>query len=95
MALDSSSGSAARIADPAESPIFGIQRVQLQFSVAADFVAAQVTNDVLIVALSTGRILRIDLGTPEDIDGILFACLSSLSGWQHFHLGALAECNLF
>ena len=51
-------------------PIFAVQRVQLQFSVAADFVAAQVSTDVLVVALSTGRILRIDLGSPEDIDGM-------------------------
>jgi vacuolar protein sorting-associated protein 18 len=50
-------------------PIFDVQRVELQFSVAADFVAAQVANNVLILALSNGRILRIDLNRPEDIDG--------------------------
>ena len=50
-------------------PIFKIERVQLQFSVSADFVAAQVANNVLILALSTGRILRIDLDSPSDIDG--------------------------
>ena len=51
-------------------PIFNVERVQLQFSIAADFVAAQVANNVLILALATGRILRIDLDNPADIDGL-------------------------
>ncbi|KAI1261128.1 vacuolar protein sorting protein-like protein DigA [Xylariaceae sp. FL1019] len=51
-------------------PIFDVEPVQLQFSIAADFVAAQVANNVLILALSNGRILRIDLNRPEDIDDI-------------------------
>jgi hypothetical protein len=73
MALDQSSGyvapnSLAELPDTS-LPIFDVQRVQLQFSVAADFVAAQVANNVLILALATGRILRIDLDSPEDIDG--------------------------
>ncbi|KAK3692065.1 putative vacuolar protein sorting-associated protein [Podospora appendiculata] len=51
-------------------PIFDVERVQLQFSIAADFVAAQVANNVLVLALSNGRILRIDLNRPEDIDDI-------------------------
>ena len=50
-------------------PIFNVERVQLQFSISSDFVAAQVANNVLILALSTGRILRIDLDSPADIDG--------------------------
>ncbi len=50
-------------------PIFKVERVQLQFSISADFVAAQVANNVLVLALSTGRILRIDLDSPSDIDG--------------------------
>ena len=50
-------------------PIFNVERVQLQFSIASDFVAAQVANNVLILALSTGRVLRIDLDNPADIDG--------------------------
>jgi hypothetical protein len=49
--------------------IFDVRPVQLQFSLGADFVAAQVANNVLILALATGRILRIDLDSPEDIDG--------------------------
>lgn len=58
--------------EPADSlPIFDVQRVQLQFPIAADFVAAQVANNVLILALSTNRILRIDLDSPEDIDGMI------------------------
>ena len=51
-------------------PIFNIERVQLQFNLSAEFVAAQVANNVLILALATGRILRIDLDNPADIDGM-------------------------
>lgn len=50
-------------------PTFKIERVQLQFSISSEFVAAQVANNVLVLALSTGRILRIDLDSPGDIDG--------------------------
>ncbi|KAI1176291.1 vacuolar protein sorting protein-like protein DigA [Nemania sp. FL0916] len=53
-----------------ELPMFDVEPVQLQFSIAADFVAAQVANNVLVLALSNGRILRIDLNKPEDIDDI-------------------------
>lgn len=52
-------------------PMFDVERVQLAFSVAADFVAAQVANNVLVLALSTNRILRIDLDSPEDVEGRL------------------------
>ena len=55
--------------DDASLPIFRVERVQLQFSISSDFVAAQVANNVLVLALSTGRILRIDLDSPSDIDG--------------------------
>lgn len=55
----------------ASATIFRVERVQLQFSISSDFVAAQVANNVLILALSTGRILRIDLDNSEDIDGSL------------------------
>ncbi|KAH7116985.1 Pep3/Vps18/deep orange family-domain-containing protein [Dendryphion nanum] len=51
-------------------PIFNVERVSLQFSISSDFVAAEVANNVLILALSTGRILRIDLDSPADIDDI-------------------------
>lgn len=51
-------------------PIFKVEKVQLQFSLPSDFVAAQAANNVLVLALSTGRILRIDLGSPADIDGM-------------------------
>ena len=50
-------------------PIFNVERVRLQFNIASDFVAGQVANDVLVLALATGRILRIDLESPQDIDG--------------------------
>ncbi|KAK2069217.1 hypothetical protein P8C59_003815 [Phyllachora maydis] len=74
MALEPSNGfvAASDVVDLADSslPIFDVERVQLQFSIAADFVAAQVANNVLALALSNGRILRIDLNRPEDIDDI-------------------------
>jgi vacuolar protein sorting-associated protein 18 len=66
---------ASELADTAQLPIFDVQHVQLQFSIAADFVASQVANDVLILALSNGRILRIDLERPEDIDGTVSSFL--------------------
>ncbi|KAG5950848.1 hypothetical protein E4U53_004303 [Claviceps sorghi] len=53
-----------------ELPIFHVERVEMNFSVAAEFVAAQVANNVMILALSNGRILRIDLKRPQDIDDI-------------------------
>ncbi|KAK5629704.1 hypothetical protein RRF57_005419 [Xylaria bambusicola] len=72
MALDPNNGFAAangvQLSD-GSLPIFDIEPVRLQFSIAADFVAAQVANNVLVLALSNGRILRIDLNRPEDIDG--------------------------
>lgn len=73
MALDPNNGFIA--ADGAvelgsgAGPIFKVAPVELEFSIAADFVAAQVANDVLILALSNGKILRIDLNRPQDIDG--------------------------
>ncbi|KAF2457272.1 Pep3/Vps18/deep orange family-domain-containing protein [Lineolata rhizophorae] len=74
MAFDSGGGyvAASSLQDLAETslPIFNIERVQLQFSLSSDFVAAQVANNVLVLALSTGRILRIDLDSPADIDDI-------------------------
>ncbi|OBT65973.1 hypothetical protein VE03_03177 [Pseudogymnoascus sp. 23342-1-I1] len=74
MALDTSNGYAAAstfhdLSEPS-LPIFNIERVQLQFSIGSDFVAAQVANNVLVLALSSGRILRIDLDNAEDIDDI-------------------------
>jgi hypothetical protein len=75
MAFDAPTGYAApsttnlQDAD-ASLPMFNIERVSLQFSVASEFVAAEVANNVLILALSTGRVLRIDLDSPADIDGV-------------------------
>ncbi|KAI1824784.1 vacuolar protein sorting protein-like protein DigA [Xylaria intraflava] len=75
MALDANnSGFAAanglRQLDNESLPIFDVEPVRLQFSITADFVAAQVANNILVLALSNGRILRIDLNMPEDIDDI-------------------------
>jgi hypothetical protein len=70
MALDPSTGYAAGAQDDFSLPIFNIEKVQLRFDISADFAAAQVANNVLILALSTGRILRFDLDNAEDIDDI-------------------------
>ncbi|KAK5107096.1 hypothetical protein LTR62_001880 [Meristemomyces frigidus] len=70
MSLDPANGYAAGAYGDSQLPIFDIQQVELKFDIAADFVAAQVGNNVLILALSTSRILRIDLDNPEDIDDI-------------------------
>lgn len=56
-------------AGEAALPMFNVERVQLNFNIATDFVAGQVANNVLILALATNRILRIDLENPSDIDG--------------------------
>jgi hypothetical protein len=56
--------------DDAAQPMFDVQKVQLRFDISADFVAAQVANNVLVLALSTGRILRFDLDNDGDIDDI-------------------------
>lgn len=73
MALDSSTGfgSAVKLHDVHDValPIFNVEPVQLQFSIASDFVAAQVANNVLVLALQNGRIIRIDLDNPAEIDG--------------------------
>lgn len=60
---------AVNTATDASLPIFNVERVQLNFNIAAEFVAGQVANNVLILALATNRILRIDLENPSDIDG--------------------------
>lgn len=72
MALDLPDGFAPANGAPDldDLPIFTIERVQLQFSIASEFAAAQVANNVIILALTNGRILRIDLNRPEDIDGV-------------------------
>lgn len=74
MALNPSDGYVASnslddLPDSSE-PIFNVEAVRLQFTISSDFVAAQVANNVLVLALSTGRILRIDLDSPADIDGM-------------------------
>ncbi|KAF3283884.1 hypothetical protein TWF173_008835 [Orbilia oligospora] len=51
-------------------PIFRVEHVQLQFPIASDFVAAQVANNVIVLALASGRLLRIDLYNAADIDDI-------------------------
>jgi len=74
MSVEPSSGyvaaSNAHDLGEASEPIFNIERVTFQFPISSDFAAAQVANNVLVLALSTGRILRIDLDNPADIEGI-------------------------
>ena len=75
--------------DEASLPIFKVERVQLQFSISSDFVAAQVANNVLVLALSTGRILRIDLDSPSDIDGGRLESCASLP-----HLTCITQTSI-
>lgn len=71
MSLSPSAGYAPGLShDDAALPIFDVQKVALRFNLSADFVAAQVANNVLILALSTNRILRFDLDNAADIDDI-------------------------
>lgn len=75
MAYDTSSGYAPPSTSNAQDldtslPMFNIERVTLNFSISSDFVAAAVADNVLVLALSTGRILRIDIDSPADIDGV-------------------------
>jgi hypothetical protein len=92
MALDPSYGYVAgtTVQDPNEPslPIFNVERVQLQFPLGSDFVAAQVANNVLIIALTNGRILRIDLEHAEDIDGKQLPLLE----WRDANLSQTLIC---
>lgn len=97
MALNLSSGYAplSNLQDASDTglPLFNVERVQLQFSIAADFVAAQVANNVLILALATGRILRIDLDNPTDIDGELYSMfIDDLHGWPANTCRKMSTC---
>lgn len=59
----------ADLNDAASLPMFKVQPVTLDFDLPSDFVAAQAANNVLVLALSSGRLIRIDLDRPRDIDG--------------------------
>ena len=65
---DPSASVSAPPSDLSLLPIFNVEHVPLQFDNAADFVAAQVANNVMVLALATGALLRIDLGNAADID---------------------------
>ena len=54
--------------DSNNSSIFSIEKVQLQFAVS-NIVSFAVANNILCMALKTGRIIRIDLEHPQDVDG--------------------------
>ena len=73
MALDLSQGYVANSTaqnGTSQLPIFNVEKVQLAFNLPSDFVAGQVANNVLILALANGRILRIDLDNAEDVDDV-------------------------
>lgn len=53
----------------ANASIFSIEKVQLQF-VVSNIVSFVVANNILCMALKTGRIIRIDLEHPQDVDGM-------------------------
>lgn len=53
-----------------EEPIFGIDYVQ--FQMPAKLVDMAVSNNILIVALDTYRLLRIDLDNPLEVEGEYF-----------------------
>lgn len=72
MAVDTANGFATtgiNDANGAAAPIFSIEKVQLQFSVN-NIVSLTVANNIFCMALKTGRIIRIDLEHPQDIDGV-------------------------
>lgn len=50
-------------------PIFHADKVEIAFGVSAEFAAAQVANNVLVLGLHTGRIMRIDLDVANEVDG--------------------------
>ncbi|KAI5806553.1 vacuolar protein sorting protein-like protein DigA [Peziza echinospora] len=54
----------------ADLPIFNLERVALEFQIASDFAAVQVANNVIILALASNRLLRIDLHNPQDVDDV-------------------------
>ncbi|KAK4172230.1 putative vacuolar membrane protein [Triangularia setosa] len=68
------------LATDAALPLFNVEQVQLQFPIYDDFVAGQVANNVIILALSSGRILRIDLNKPDEIQDIHLPKKPSESG---------------
>lgn len=48
-------------------PLFSLTRVQYQLRAAV--VALAVSNNILIMALDTNRLLRLDLDDPTEVDG--------------------------
>ena len=59
-------------------PIFQVDPAELAFGVTADFAAAQIANNVMILALTTGRLMRIDLDASNEIDGESTSAFPSL-----------------
>ncbi|KAK7206413.1 Pep3/Vps18/deep orange family-domain-containing protein [Myxozyma melibiosi] len=57
------------VEDEDELPIFALERVQLQFQISS-LASMAVSNNILYLAVTSGRILRIDLNNPQDIDDV-------------------------
>jgi hypothetical protein len=53
-----------------EEPIFAINYVQ--FQMPAKLVDMAVSNNILVVALDTYRLLRIDLDNPLEVEGKIY-----------------------
>lgn len=51
----------------AEQPIFALDYVQ--FQLPADLVDLAVSNNILVMALESSRVLRIDLDNPLEVEG--------------------------
>ncbi|KAK9457880.1 Pep3/Vps18/deep orange family-domain-containing protein [Dipodascopsis uninucleata] len=64
------------VEDDENLPIFAIERVQLQFQITS-LVAMAVSNNILYMAIGSGKILRIDLNNPQDIDDVELPKLKS------------------
>jgi len=48
-------------------PMFHVQHVQHKFQIASGFLAVQVANKVTMIALASGRLLRVDLASPQGV----------------------------
>lgn len=70
MAFDAMNARIAKAQADATTPMFYLQRVSRDFETTAGFVAAQVANNILILALFTGRILNYNLDDPQNIINI-------------------------
>ncbi|KAK9450847.1 Pep3/Vps18/deep orange family-domain-containing protein [Limtongia smithiae] len=57
------------VPDDDDSPIFSLERVQLVFQTSA-LAEIAVSNNILYLAATTGKIFRVDLANPQDLDEV-------------------------